>query len=257
MRWTGKLAVIGIVAITALPTAWSVQQQPIVAGHTTYAAMDGLDPCIAGIVGIVRLRVMWFNDQVLFERPATDGGSHVYAVQSGAPDPRDALLTPTGTEYPFTDPNGMDWTVREYAYHAGPAGGVDAGNYSVNPTSGQPVKVEEEPSYQANTDTASYHAWVVETGPSIQDFAATGRSYNFVNLVDTCKFTVPKDGSAHHQNNGGGNWSSDWGNDTTEAQHLASDPSHSHDRFRVDLYVGKVPKVEAVRQGDGFLGEVS
>lgn len=255
MRRRDVLAVIGTIALLLVPTAWTFSDEPVVAGHTTYADMDGLDPCIAGIVGIVRLRVMWFNDQVLFERSAQDGSSWVYAVQGGAPDPREAMLTPTGTEYPMTDPNGIEWVVKEYAYRAATAAGVNAGEYEVEPTSSTPVVVEEEPSYHANTDGAEYHAWVVQTGPTIEDFSATGRPYNFVDLVDTCKFTEDAAGTPVQHTSSGGNWSSSWGNDTTEQAHFADDPTHGHDRFSVDLYVGKAPKVEFVyTQDPAYLG---
>lgn len=247
MRWTGKLAAVCTLALLALPTAYTFQQQEVVTGHTTYASMDGLDPCVAGIAGIVRLRVMWFNDQVLFERAPTDGGAWVYAVEGGAPDPREALLRPTGEAFEFTDPNGMTWVVREYTYPGEPvevsqgnvtvnrspsASGttVDGGNYTVTPPSASPGP------------GGSWYAWVVQTGPVVEDFAATGRPYNFVDLVDTCKFTSPSSGVQHA--NSGGNWSSSWPQDTTQGQHLADDPSHAHDRFSVDLYVGKAPVTE-------------
>lgn len=253
MSRTERIAVIGILALLAVPTAYSFQQQPVVAGHTTYADMDGLDPCIAGIVGIVRLRVMWFNDQVLFERAAGEG-NFVYALQSGAPDPRERPLAPTGNVYPMADPNGMDWEVHEYSFNLGPAGVVDGGNYSVDPSSGQPVKVNETPSYNADGASRNWYVWVVETGPAVEDFAATGRPYNFVNLVDTCKFTTTGTGTQHSRD-AGGNWTSDWSQDTTEAAHDAADGTHGHDRFDVDLYVGKAPRAHfANEQNPEYLG---
>lgn len=255
MRRRDVLAVIGIIALLMLPTAYTFSDRAVVTGHTTYANMDDLDPCIAGIVGIVRLRVMWFNDQVLFERSAQDGSSWVYAVQGDAPDPREAVLTPTGQEFPMTDPNGVEWVVREYAYRAAAIANVNAGEYEVEPTGSQPVEVEEEPSYQTNTDTAQYHTWVVQTGPTVEDYAATGRPYNFVNLVDTCKFTTDAAGSPVQHTTSGGNWSSTWGNDTTAQAHYPTDPTHGHDRFSVDLYVGQAPKVEfAYNQDPEYLG---
>lgn len=265
MRWNGKLAVVALAALMALPTAWSVQQDPVVAGHTTYADMDGLDPCIAGIVGIVRLRVMWFNDQVLFERTAGDGSSHVFAVQGGAADPRDQLLRPTGQQFAFTDPNGMEWQVNEYTYNVAPAS-ASTGNTTVTPPSvqqnGNGVSVDNgethvEPPTVDSHETGPWYTWVVQTGPTIEDFSATGRPYNFVNLVDTCKFSAPGQDVAH-SNAGPGNWTSDWPEDTTEQQHFADEASHGHDRFSVDLYVGKAPKVEALANADPeYLGDTA
>lgn len=224
MRWTGPAAILAVVGLMLVPTAYTFSQQPVLAGHTTYTSMDGLDPCIAGVVGVVRLRVMWFNDQVLFERAAGDGAAFIYALQSGAPDPRDKVLVPTGDSFEFDDPNGVAWKVTEYNFT-----GVTA-------TWFPGTSVPPDPDARA----VSYYAWVVQTGPTVNDDAATGRPYNFVDLVDTCKFTSP--GADVHHARSGGNWTSDWGNDTTEDHHLASDPDHRHERFSVDLYVGEKPR---------------
>jgi len=220
MRWTGKLAVVGLVALMTFPTAYTLQQDSVVTGHVTYAAMDGFDPCIAGIAGIVRLRVMWFNDQVLFER-AADEGSWVYATEAGAPDPRDQMLVPTGEKYEFVDPNNVDWAVTEYTFT-----GVEAQVYPPN----------------EHHDILQWGVWVVKTGPTVRDYAATGRSYNFVNLVDTCKFNAAGHALAH-SHDGSGNWTSSEANDTTENQHLANDPDHAHESYQVNLYVGPEPQV--------------
>ncbi|MCA1814769.1 MAG: hypothetical protein LC624_12630, partial [Halobacteriales archaeon] len=81
-RWW-KVLVLALCAMLSLPAGASINQQPVVTGHTVYANMDGLDPCMAGVVGVVRMRVMWFNNQVLMERPADDGGNaYIYAIEA-------------------------------------------------------------------------------------------------------------------------------------------------------------------------------
>jgi hypothetical protein len=256
MRWSTKIAVVAVLGLLSLPTAYTFQQSPVVSGHSTYTNMDGMDPCLAGIVGVVRLRVMWFNDQVLFERAASDGASYVYAIQSGSPDPREQTLVPTGQEYPFTDPNGQDWDVKEYTFELGPsasAGGGGTGGVSTGPN-GTTVTPPTAPSETTNTTTGQFYAWVVQTGPTLQDNAATGKPYNFVDLVDTCKFTG-QGMDVYHNTTGNGNWTSSWSNDTTQNQHLPSDGNMTATAWSVDLYVGKEPKVAAIQQGNpDFLG---
>lgn len=249
MRWTGKLAVVGIAAILSVPAVLADHTAlPVVGSHTTYANMDGQDPCIAGIAGIVRMRVMWFNGQVLFERAAEEGSSWVYAIESGAPDPRDAPLQPTGQVFQFVDPNGVGWTVTEYNFTSGVNASVPSGGgVSADPL--LPPDPHVTPPDEGGAEVISHYVWVVQTGPTMSDLAATGRPYNFVNLVDTCKFTG-SGSSISHDKDAGGNWTSSKPGDDTTDQHVATDGNHAHGAFNVDLYVGKAPKVLVPEGGD-------
>jgi hypothetical protein len=252
MRRSWKVGLLCALAVLSVPAGSAVQQQQAVAGHTVYGAMDGLDPCIAGIVGIVRTRVMWFNEQVLLETTPDDGSAYIYALQAGAPDPRDQLLTPTGRTYPFTDPNGLDWQVTEYNFTGGPdalAHGGAAGYHNGS-------VVATPPTVDDAQNLASYYVWVVRIGPTQQDTAATGRPYNFVDLVDTCKFTdAHPERTVHHSRDGNGTWQSDWGNDTTQDGHLPTDGPHDHDVYDINLYVGEEPKLAPVAQAESqYLG---
>jgi hypothetical protein len=248
-RW--KLVALGICALLSVPAGASVQQQPVVAGHSVYGDMDGLDPCIAGIVGVVRLRVMWFNNQVLFERTpdGSSSGSWIYGTQAGAPDPRVAALTPTGEVWSFTDPNGMDWSVAEYNFTAGPDALVHGGDVGYRNGS----VVATPPQVEQNPEVRSYYVWVVRVGPTTYG-GYDGKDYNFVDLVDTCKFSIPEERAVQHANDTG-TWTSDWTGDTTQGQHMAGDGTHAHDVYDINLWVGSEPVLAPPADPD-YLGVV-
>lgn len=254
MRVRGKLAVLGLAALLSVPAVLTAQpfEMPVVTGHATYADMDGLDPCLAAVVGIVRARVLWFGGQVLFERTSPEGSGFVYAVQNRAPDPREQVLRPTGQVFTFTDPNGLSWQVSEYNFTNITQPEVDGGNYTVTPTQPPFVGVNDPPGVAPGNASGPWYTWVVQVGPSIEDFAATGKPYNFVTLVDTCRFQEPALNVTHSEPSPG-NWTSSWGNDTTQGQHSAGEGSHTHRSYDVDLYVGDAPRVVG-SQDPEFLG---
>ncbi|HEV8360306.1 MAG TPA: hypothetical protein VGR28_07630 [Candidatus Thermoplasmatota archaeon] len=270
MRWTGTLTAVAVVALLALPTALSVQEQSAVSGHVSYSDMGGMDPCLAGIAGIVRSQVLWFGGQVLFERTASGDNQFIYAVENGAPDPRELPLIRTGEVYEFPDLNDdtHTWSVVEYEYHVPP--GVDDAQYHPPPTEEQPI-VGEVPSgtpsatWTYDPDVA-YYAWVVHLGPTLNDDIATGRPYNFVNVVDTCKMMNTTDVDHNLTSEG---WSSSDPADDTYDAHPDGMGSHDHSGVLVDLYVGDTPweapsqqdpdgtpPPAIADQGEGFAGEV-
>jgi len=259
-RWW-KVVVVGMCALLSLPAGASISQQPVVTGHTVYTNMDGLDPCFAGVVGVVRMRVMWFNNQVLMERAADDGGNaYIYAIEADAPDPRDQTLLPTGNVFKFTDPNGVDWVVNEYNFTLPPTAWADAGNYSVDPGDGHPLNVNETPGY-ALEQASSYTTWIVKLGPTNDDYAASGKPYNFVDLVNTCTFHEGADHRVTHTPDHG-NWTSSDANDPSIMDgtdpnlngHEDADGTHEHNVYDISLYIGQAPKVQQVH--DDYLGSV-
>lgn len=262
MNARGKLAVLTVVALTCLPTvlAAAPHEQSVVGSHSTYADMDGLDPCLASVVGIVRLRVMWFGGQVLFERSG-GAGNYVYAVEHGAPPPVDEVLTPTGESFVFTDPNGLDWNVTEYNYTSAvivtEPGGVSGTPPSVNTTGNVHVEggnATFDPPGVQQAGAGPWTTWVVRTSSTQEDFAATGAPYNFVTMVDLCKFVG--EGQSITHTNTGGTWSSSDADDTTFDQHLPGDVTHTHRDKQVDLYVAQQPRLQQTTDPD-YLGEVA
>jgi hypothetical protein len=216
--------------------------------------MGGLDPCLAGIVGIVRLRVVWFNGQTLFERSADDENNWIYAIEAGAPDPRDALLRPTGEVFGFTDPNGVDWNIVEYNFTAGPDAIVHVEDGDVGYRNGSVVADPPEGSLNPEQEVYNFFTWVVRTGPVTEDYAATGKPYNFVDLVDTCKFALtPPARQVQHARDGSGNWTSDWSEDPTREDHDSGTADHGHEAYDIHLYIGTEPRLAPA--GD-YLGVV-
>lgn len=230
--------------LLAAPGVVSADSEWVVTGHTVFTNMSGFDPCLAAVAGVVRAQVLWFNDQVLLEHAvAGNNGRFIYAVQENAPDPRrpDVALIPSGTVYNFTDPNNERWTVNEYRYRVA--------DPQLNPTTGN-VK---------HNATLDFHAWVVGIGNTTFDMSL-GTAYNFVDIVDICKFVEPgcncagpttgnvtHNGTAEGPNDGnpqnGGVWD---GN-----SHNASKPGeqhtfpHTHDTGKIDLYIGREPVVSS------------
>jgi hypothetical protein len=252
-RWWKVLAV-AMCALLSLPAGASISQQPVVTGHTVYTNMDGLDPCLAGVVGVVRMRVMWFNNQVLMERAADDGGNaYIYAIEADAPDPRDQTLLPTGNQFKFTDPNGVDWLVNEYNFTLPPTAWADAGNYSLDPGSGHPLNVTDTPGY-ALEQARSFTTWIVKLGPTNDDYAATGKPYNFVDIVDTCKMQEQADHQVTHTRGPDGNWTSSDPQDPTFDAHEDDDTTHTSNVYDISLYIGQAPQVQQVH--DDYLGSV-
>ncbi len=252
-----KLAVA--LALLLLPTGAvlgkEIQGQArAVEHHTSYVQLIADEgeqaPGFAAIAGIVSCKptgvmadaVLWFDDQILFRtgraQPDTacitedEAGSHVWAAEEGAPDPREApSLSPTGKEYAFTDPNGIDWVVTEYVYHQIHAYRQEETRVSVGDTSAG-VGAEAEARF------IPYYTWVVEIGPSVVDPTIEDH-YNFVTVIDFDRLRHGPDGRIAHTGDG----------DPKDGDsHNASDPGerhglpHAHDTAKVELWVGGEPE---------------
>ena len=215
-----------------------LQEEERVPGHE-YAAIAGIVACRpANPIGNA---VLWFNDKLLFQAPGPrapdtrcviERDTHVYAVAEGAPDPRNnPSLTPTGDVFEFTDPNGVDWTVVEYAYFE------------------LTIERRESTSVVAGPITASLDAelhtrlikrltWVVRVDeptfdPTIGDF------YNFVVLLNFTKMDRVMRESIEHDGQAGdvrGGNSHDAAREDEEHRF-----PHRHDQVQVHLYTGAAP----------------
>lgn len=209
------------------PQGISEETTPVVTGHSTFYNGDVYDQCLASIAGILRSRVMWFNDQVLVER-YPGKGNFVFVTEAGAPDP---TAVPhfyyEGVTYEFKDPNGAKWIVYE-AYYSVPAHWANAGQDPRQP-SNVGVEVTQDKLY----------VWFVEIAdePIIDQFPGADRHsvYNFLVLVDTCKFHRWDDVRGpvvKHENASVLN--EDYGHENGAG-------NHTHESWNAHLWVGKRP----------------
>lgn len=216
----------GLAVLLAL-VLWApvgVSHEQIVTGHSTFYNGDVYDKCLGSIAGIIKSKVRWFNDAILVER-YSGKGTFIFVTEAGAPDPRLApRLYSEGVFYDFVDPNGAHWHIDEYFYNMSGTASVD---YTIDPT----------PSVGGvSTRNDQTYVWVVELSarPIFDDFAGANPHtyYNFLILVDTCKFhpTVAHDDEAHS----GAILNNDNG-------HANDDTAHVHEAWDVHLWVGTAP----------------
>lgn len=244
------------------PTGLSEVNQPVVTGHSTFWNGKSFDPCMASIAGILQTEVRWFNDMVLARRYGGKG-TFIYITESGADDPRQDLsaesgkraLFSDGVAYDFVDPNGAVWHVDELYYG--------------NPN-GEPVKVTD-PLGNPKTETHPYaikdrtYVWVVELAaqPIYDQFAGSPSSpyyhdvYNFVSLVDTCKFHRTPDtnfnGNKHYEDRPGRDLdfnithtqqpSGDWPGNNDGNGHDNGMDTHDHESFIANIWIGTRPVI--------------
>lgn len=228
-RWSNSRKAAVAVALALflwIPQGISQTQQPVVTGHSTFWNGEGYDPCLASIAGIVKTQVMWFNDMVLAERYG-GAGDYIYIAENGSDDPRPGrghtFMWSDGTFYDFVDPNGAHWHVEESYYSTV---GVSDDLTTVN----LPSQNEEKT-----------YVWSVQLSPTpIHDaFAGSPTSanyhdiYNFLSIVDTCKFRKT---------------SSDLGDVVHEGEvlgpghgHPAGATPHSHGMHMADIWIGTQP----------------
>lgn len=223
------------------PQGISSETSPIVTGHSTFYNGNHYDPCLASVAGIVRSRVMWFNNQVLVER-YPGKGTFVYITESGGVDPTDnsRSLYSEGVSYNFVDPNGAPWHVEEafmnletdFHLPGDPKQIVHTGN-------GGPGSPDQNDSVGVNAGLVQkrQYVWIVELAaqPIYDQFPGSDQHsyYNFLDLVDTCKFhnsTVTYRETINHTGN--------------EAGHVADGPKpHTHDVWNADIYLGAPPQI--------------
>jgi hypothetical protein len=220
-----------------VPQGISVESQPVVTGHSTFFNGDVYDQCLASVAGILRSRVLWFNDQVLVER-YPGKGTFVYLTESGGIDPSDPdrRLFSDGVTYTFVDPNGAAWHVQELY--------LDLEHWVYVPGGSEmpsEVLAEYEDTAQNGIKKNRQYVWVVElsAAPIMDYFPGDDPHtlYNFLVLVDTCKMnrtSASVGGTANH-------------NDTAILNdrygHPNNETAHTHETWNADIYVGQRPLV--------------
>ncbi len=227
-----KLATLLAIALLLVPAVLAAHPAPVVTGHTRFVDLDGYDPCLAGIAGLARMRVLWFNDVPLYERSSVGEGKYLYAVQNGAPDPRDEQIVTSGERFEFKDPNGNWWEIVEGYFDVDPRAG---GEFSV---SGSGVTFPKN----ATVSLARMYVWIVQINPGEpfpnDNFGDHPEAafYNFVTLVDTCKFTsaITSTGNASHDTAADGGVD----HESYDGEHEPGYTSHEHETWLVDLWIG-------------------
>lgn len=219
---------VALALLLWIPQGISHGDQTVVVGHSTFYNGDAYDPCLASIAGIMRSRVMWFNDQVLVERYGSEG-TFVYVTQAGAPDPREKTLYTEGVFYDFVDPNGARWRVEEAFYNV--SGRTPYADYTTDPVSVGPV-------YTTNGERI--YVWIVELSsrPIYDRYAGDDPHtfYNFLTLVDTCKMQRSEDTMGANETHDVAS-----GKLNAENGHENGAQEHSHETYFADLWVGKRP----------------
>jgi hypothetical protein len=231
---------VALALLLWIPQGISEQTTPVVTGHSVFYNGSTYDKCLASIAGILRSQVLWFNDQVLVER-YPGKGTYIFVTENGTTDPTHApYLISEGVRFSFTDPNGADWVIHEaYFKHEETADGTKVSGTSVS------VGAEIDKTY----------VWYVELAaePILDQFPGEEYPhsiYNFLVLVDTCKFHRNAQTSgpvAHH-------------NETAILNDRHGHPNgeleHDHETWKANLWVGKRPVVvEAADTGDHVVQE--
>lgn len=217
---------LGVLTVLSLAIPTGLSHDTVITGHTVYKNMGGYDKCLASIVGLARTRVLWFNDATLVETDAK--GQYIYATRAGAPPPPPTLKNDArpifgdGVVYEFVDPNNARWIVLEGYYY----GEIKGDPINVNPwTPG-------DPRVEGGARVDSEIVWLVQVGQTIRDNdpgSDDHEFYNFVTLVDTCKFGhgAKSEGTLDHA--------------ADDPNHPPGEHAHNHEVFEVDLYIGKEP----------------
>lgn len=211
------------------PMGVSHGDHAMLTGHSTFYNGEVYDPCLGSIAGILRHRVMWFNDQVLVESYGGKG-TFIYVTENGAPDPRGMTLRTDGVSYDFVDPNGAFWHVEESYIPKTATATVNT----------NPIDNHEDPLVTTHTD--QWYVWTVELAsrPIYDQYAGDDPHtfYNFLILVDTCKMhrnELTRDGMENHTLASGKlNDRNGHPNDAEE---------HDHERWMVNIYAGKRPVI--------------
>lgn len=237
---------VALALLLWLPQGVSTHEHTVVTGHSTFYNASGYDPCLASVAGILRTRVMWFNDMVLAERYGGKG-TFIYLTEHGAEDPTaKSQLYTEGVYYDFVDPNGAHWHVEEafmwenvtYDVKTPDANGKlpvpSAGNGGASTggadsyVSGASATVGQERTY----------VWVVELAqtPIYDDFAGSDphEMYNFLLMVDTCKMMRARHGEVWHNNTATMTLGPDNG-------HPVGADNHMHNATLANLWIGKRP----------------
>jgi hypothetical protein len=249
LDWSTRTKAFALVAVALVlwaPQGVSTEQLPIVTGHSTFFDGDTYDRCLASVAGLLRSRVMWFNDMVLAEHYGGKG-TFVYITEQGAPDPTEMeFLYSEGVFFDFVDPNGAHWHVEEA--FIGTAGRVTTPGLNLNDLNNPAADMG---SVGAVSPEGRTYVWFVELSerPISDQFAPPyGNAnyhdlYNFLVLVDTCKFN--RDGGARLAN--ASHTGSEWG-------HPAGEDSHEHESWNANIWIGTRPVVLPVGASEQTVG---
>jgi len=222
--------------------------ETVVTGHTNWVDPSSTyNSCFAGIAGLLKNEVTWFNGQTLFSTDAGGAGTFIYFTESlqaddgeynestglKVKDPTQEKLVKTDNEYEVEDPSGADhtWVVREY-FTTREKKGAEAGVGETDVDSGEARQVEKVYVY-----VVQVHAPPIE-----DDRESVDKRYNFLGLVDTCKFN--QDGEQkEHANDGtyGTEPSGQHNDDGTGSDESDQGTHHNHTAVGVDIWIGGVP----------------
>ncbi len=230
-----KIGALVAVALFIVPAVMAAHPVQAVEGHTRFVDLDGFDPCLAAIAGLARMRVMWFNDVPLYERSSAGEGKYLYALEAGAPDPREEKIITSGEKFQFKDPNGHWWTIVEGYFDVDVAFHDNGGDASVGTGGAQGSK-------NMSVELDRIYVWIVMIHPDApfpnDNYGDHPEAafYNFVTMVDTCKFSPSKapSGIADHANDAPDQ-------DDYAGEHQPGYESHEHEMWYVDLWIGGAP----------------
>lgn len=248
------MAAVAALAILGAGIVVPATSTPVVTGHTTFVDMESLDPCLGAVAGIVQSQVLWFDDAFLHERTNFENDHWIYASHESAGDPTthvrfdnvsnieenadnqpaNKILVRSGVWYNFTDPNGVTWNVTEVFWDQATETSATVDRNE----SAEPGEAASETNASAHTNR--HYAWIVQLGPTTTDpylsgLDSIGDRYNFVTMVNSCKFSeeAVKESDRHH----------DAANETyPRFRHPDRyETNHTHETWTVDLRIGPDP----------------
>jgi len=237
---------VAVALLLWIPQGISTQTTPMVTGHSVFYNADGYDQCLASVAGMLRSRVMWFNDQILVER-YPGKGTYVFVTEAGVEDPTKApYFVSEGVQFTFTDPNGADWIIYEAYYQAQ---GMAIAKGPVIPNSNGQVG--------AGADVDKTYVWFVEIAgtPILDQFPGDDPHslYNFLVLVDTCKFhrNAKTQAPIADHNATSGLLNDRYG-------HPNNATPHTHEAWNANIWIGKRPAVvDAADTGDRAVSQTA
>lgn len=224
-------------------------QDQIITGHTQFLETSTqFSGCFAGIAGLLMQRVTWFNGATLFTRADNGNGRWVYFTEHFEDNDLDGFDDKTGIEikdpskeklfrtnqtYTFDDPDpdtSKKWEVREY---------FALRREKVEGSVGENGQAEIE------GPATRVYVFAVKVAGQTYDAETISAEYNFVSVVDTCRFHGDETGTETHDN-GRNNGSGDPIDQHKEIND--DDGTHDHDVYSIDVWVGGAPDSLPVAQ---------
>lgn len=228
-----------------------VNQDQVTTGHTRLiSGSSGFSDCMAGVAGLMKQKVTWFNGQTLFER-ATGAGKFVYLTEHFDPS-GDTVGDVTPYEYDdetgirITDPSNekLFRTNNTFRFHVP----TDPNDPSDNPDDPEHAKewvvreyfaLREVDPTQDISGPKRVYVYVVEVaeGTFTADILGDAK-YNFASIIDTCRFHgSATDDHRRHSPDGDRDQSQLEGD-----QHdYSEETEHNHSAYAIDIWVGDEP----------------